>query len=308
MRIPFRCAVCWRLALAAASLVMALSAWGQDPAPPFDPPPGEAAVPPSDAVPAGEPSAEAVPDEPAAPPEDPAARAFMMKCIGCHTIGGGPLSGPDLKASAGYPRQTVWDAIKRMEKNVGPLTDDDIDMLTDFLHAPDAADRVQAYRDRVEMMEAASLEPPDAAKGRDLFFGRAVLQNRGQSCAACHQAGARGGNLAASLEDAYTRLGEASILATTENPGFPVMRAIYADRPVTRQEALHITKYLEEVAQSPADGLRVPLHLAGLFGAAVLTVLLGRPRGARAAGTRARLVAAAKQRGGRRGRTGGTHS
>jgi len=308
MRSPFRRTVCWRLALSAACLAMALSAWGQDPAPAFDPPPEEAAVSAAEAPSAEVAGADAAPDDVAAPPEDPAARTFMMKCIGCHTIGGGPLSGPDLKASAGYPRQTVWDAIKRMEKNVGPLTDGEIDMLSDFLHAPDAADRVQAYRERIELMEAASLEPPDAATGRDLFFGRATLQNRGQSCAACHQAGGRGGSLAAPLEDAHTRLGEASILATTENPGFPVMRAIYADRPVTRQEALHITKYLEDVAQSPADALRIPLHLAGLCGAAVLMVLLGRPRGARAAGTRSRLVAAAKQRGGRRGHTGGTHS
>ncbi|MFM1919316.1 MAG: hypothetical protein RLZZ303_950 [Candidatus Hydrogenedentota bacterium] len=236
----------------------------------------------------------------AAEPEDTVAVTYMLKCMGCHTIGGGALSGPDLKASAGYPRQTVVDAIVRMEKNVGPMAPEEMQSLTEFLLDPSAADRLKAQQQKAAMKEAASLEPASADKGRALFFGRTAFQAGGIGCAACHQAGGRGGNLAASLEDSFTRLGEQSLMATTQNPGFPVMRAIYANQPVTKQEAVHIAKYLEEVSKTPADPANVPLHLAGLTGTVIVMVLLGRATHKRAAGTRARMVADAQSRANRR--------
>ena len=228
---------------------------------------------------------------------DEAARVYAMKCMGCHTIGGGALSGPDLKVAATFPRHTVVDAIWRMEQQVGPMTEEEVELLTDLLLDENAAQRLEAQRDRVRMREAATLDPPDAARGEALYFGRTAFRNGGLSCAACHQAGGRGGNLASSLEDSYTRLGAESLLSTTENPGFPVMRAIYEDHPVTRQEALHVVAYLEEVSEDPAPPFSPPLHVAGLVGALGLMAVLGRKRALRAAGTRARLVSEANRRG-----------
>jgi mono/diheme cytochrome c family protein len=237
----------------------------------------------------------------AAETPDASAVAYMQKCMGCHSIGGGALSGPDLKNSAGYPRQTVVDAVKRMEKNVGPLSDTDVASLTDFLLDPKAGERLQAYQQMAAMQEAASLEPPNAAIGRDLFLGSRGFQNRGLACAACHQAGGRGGNLAASLEDSFTRLGEPSLMATSQSPGFPVMRAIYADRTVTKQEAMHLTKFLEEISAEPAPPANVPLHVAGVAGTVAVMLLLGGATHKRAAGTRKRMVAEAQRRTNRRG-------
>jgi mono/diheme cytochrome c family protein len=228
---------------------------------------------------------------------DDAARVYMMKCMGCHTIGGGMLSGPDLKNLPTYPRQTVVNGIWRMEQQVGPLSEDEVEMLTDLLMDPGAATRLDAQRERVQLREAATMEPPNAAIGEALYFGRTAFANRGLSCAACHQAGGRGGNLASSLEDSYTRLGAESLLSTTENPGFPVMRAIYEKHPITRQEALHLVAYLEVVAENPAAPFTPPLHLAGIVGALGLMAVLGRKRFPRAAGTRARLVMEANRRG-----------
>ena len=242
-----------------------------------------------------------LPESPVAEePEDAVAVTYMLKCMGCHTIGGGALSGPDLKASSGYPRHTVVDAIVRMEKNVGPMPPEEVQALTDFLLDPSAAERLKTQQQKAAMKEAASLEPASVDKGQALFFGRTAFQAGGIGCAACHQAGGRGGNLAASLEDSFTRLGEQSLLATTQNPGFPVMRAIYANHPVSKQEAVHIAKYLEEVSKAPADPANVPLHLAGLTGTVLVMVLLGRATHKRAAGTRARMVAEAQSRANRR--------
>jgi mono/diheme cytochrome c family protein len=248
----------------------------------------------SAAAPAPEVAAEPAPE--AVPPVDAAAAAYAMKCIGCHTIGGGVLSGPDLKNSATYPRQTVLDAIKRMEKNVGPISEADLTMMADFLLATDAATRLDAYRQQVQMREAASMAPPNAERGRALFTGRTAFANGGPACAACHQAGGRGGNLAVSLEDAFTRLGAEPLQATTETPGFPVMRAIYTPLPVTKQEAMHVVKYLEDVAQKPTPPARMPMHLAGIGGTVLVLVLLGKSTARRVAGTRARMVADACRR------------
>lgn len=240
-------------------------------------------------------AADAQPAEPAAP-TDLAATAFAAKCMGCHTIGGGVLSGPDLKNAATYPRQTVLDAVKRMEKNVGPIGESDQVMMADFLLSADAGARVEAHRQQVMLQEAASMAPPNAELGRALFFGTTALSNGGAACAACHQAGGRGGNLAVSLEDAFTRLGAQPLQATAEAPGFPVMRAIYTPLPVTKQEAIHLVKFLEEVSGHPAPPARLPMHLAGLGGTALALVLLGKTTAKRVAGTRARMVADACRR------------
>lgn len=252
------------------------------------------------------PALAATPEAPADPAAqvDQAAAAYAMKCMGCHTIGGGVLSGPDLKNSAGYPRQTVIDAIKRMEKNVGPLSDADVTLFTDFLLALDAAERLAAHREQVQMREAASMAPADARIGEALFTGRMAFANGGAACSACHQAGGQGGNLAISLEDAFTRLGAQPLQATTEAPGFPVMRAIYTPIPVTKQEAMHVVKYLEEVSARPAPPARVSLHLAGVGGTVLMLVLLGRSTRRRVAGTRARLITEACRRNDRAGNRG----
>src|SRR5690606_15016981 len=105
--------------------------------------------------------------------------------------------------------------VKRMEKNVGPLSEMETEALVELLLDPEAAARLTAHRESVQMQEAASLEPGNASKGEALYFGKVAFANGGISCAACHQAGGRGGNLATSLEDSFTRLGEQSLLSTT---------------------------------------------------------------------------------------------
>lgn len=228
--------------------------------------------------------------------EDRAAQAYASKCMGCHTIGGGALSGPDLKPSTAWPRQNLWDAIKRMETNVGPMPDEEVDLYTDFLLSPNPAERLENARKQAALRDAASMEPASAEKGEALFFGRQAFRNGGISCGACHQAGGRGGNLATSLEDAYTRIGEAPLISTCERPGYPVMRAMYEDHPITKQEAVHVVKYLEEVSQEPQEATTIPLHLIGVLGAAGAIALLASRYKKTPGGTRARLVARAHRK------------
>jgi len=227
---------------------------------------------------------------------DAEAIAFMQKCMGCHTIGGGALSGPDLKASAAWPLNNLRDAVVRMEKNVGPLTAEEVESFTQFLLAPDANARLAAEQERAALKQMAQMEPGNPEIGRDLFLGRRHFTNGGLACSACHEAAGKGGNLALALNDAFTRLGEAPLLSACEKPGFPVMKTIYAKTPLTKQEAMHVVKYLETISSGTQSAGFVPTHLVGIVGALALMALLGKGSSKRAAGTRARLVAEAHRK------------
>ena len=59
---------------------------------------------------------------PAAEAADEGAQLYQDKCSGCHTIGGGAMVGPDLLASTKWSESDLSAAVKRMEKNAGPMT------------------------------------------------------------------------------------------------------------------------------------------------------------------------------------------
>jgi mono/diheme cytochrome c family protein len=247
------------------------------------PPPEEAGVP--------------VDLEPAPPEEDLAADLYLSRCAGCHTIGEGELSGPDLAPSTGWPAPDLAKAVERMEKNVGPMTDEQVASLVELLKHAEVKQRLSAARERQVAEMAATLEPASPAAGEELFHGKRAFRNRGVSCSACHRAGVRGGTLAADLTDAHARLGEQALISAAENPGFPLMRAAYASYPVTRQEAVHLAAYLKEVGEGAADrpaGAATPpaplatriglwgFAAAALFLAAMVLLYRGRVRGVRA--------------------------
>ena len=72
------------------------------------------------------------------------------------------------------------------------------------------------------------------------------------------------------LTDIAATLGETALVSACEEPSYPVMKAIYAKHPLTKQEALHLTKYfvsLKEAQQAKADP---PVGTLGFAGAAIL--------------------------------------
>lgn len=255
------------------------------------------------------PPPEEAPSEAAEPPQqDLAADFYLSRCAGCHTIGEGYLSGPDLAPSTDWPAADLAKAVERMEKNVGPMTDEQVAAQVELLKDPQVKQRLSAARERQVMEMAATLEPASPELGEALFHGRRAFEARGVACSACHRVPrggqARGGNLAADLTRAASRLGEQALIAAAENPGFPLMRAAYADHPVTRQEAVHLAAYLEEVEAEAGDGRRAPTAgsraeaigwwgggTAFLFLAAMIFLYRGRNRG-----IRSRLVRRASQR------------
>jgi mono/diheme cytochrome c family protein len=235
-------------------------------------------------------------EPPATAPAEAATSTFQLKCSGCHTVGGGKLGdAPDLAVVAAWPRADLLAAIKRMEKNVGPLTDEEIAQLADLLLATDVRARLAAEQQRVLTQMRASLAPPDPAAGRALFRGAMPLANGGLACSSCHTANGEGGTFAVNLTGVFGRLGESGLTSAIQGANFPVMQAAYRARPVAPQEAMDLTAYFKSI--NPAAPPIAPARdtaSVGLSGLA-LAVILGIPvalqaRRRRPAGTRARLV------------------
>lgn len=240
---------------------------------------------------------------PPAPAEaDVGAQIYALKCAGCHSIGGGALNGPDLIGVADRAEEDVRAAVQRMSKSVGPMTPEEVQVLTELLMSEDAAARVQKEQERSILAKTAALEPADAKVGEALFHGRQSFSGGGLSCSACHQAGGRGGSLAVPLEDAFKRLGQASLMSACEQPAFPAMRVVYANRPVNKQESLHLAKYLESVSGTPAEPGVVPIGMAGPAGAVVGLVGVGLAYRRRPGGTVRKRMVQETLAGTRRGR------
>lgn len=228
----------------------------------------------------------------------PFANDYLELCAGCHTIGGGELSGPDLLPSTTWAREDLRVAVKRMEKNVGPMTDEQVDGITDLLLGPGPQAQLDAAGEEKVQEMAATLEPGDPRTGRSLFFGVRRLTNGGVGCYACHAVAGRGGNMAVDLTMAHQRLGAQSLMSATERPAFPMMVAAYGSKPVTSQEAAHLAAFLEATAAATpaAQAAQPPQEALGLLhagaGGIVLFVVAGVALLARSrrAGVRARMV------------------
>ncbi|MBL8858433.1 MAG: c-type cytochrome [Planctomycetes bacterium] len=211
---------------------------------------------------------------PAAP--DAAARSYVSRCTGCHTIGKGALTGPDLTRSLTWQPPDLRAAIVRMQDKTGPIAPDEIDEMVAFLRDAQRDARIAAEEQRIAAQFAVELDPPSAELGRKLYLGTAAFENGGTACVACHHfADVGGGALGPDLTGIFARLGRQGLIAATEKPAFKVMAPIYRDRPVTRQEALHLARYFEESDTGPVQRASAPWGAAlGLVGIALAGVLL----------------------------------
>lgn len=203
-------------------------------------------------------------------PSDPAAHRFVTSCAGCHTVGGGKLTGPDLIGVASWPIADLKGAIQRMQKYVGPLSDDEIQGLANLLRAGDVQERLKKEEARVAQSFAAKMAPPSASNGKALFSGATPLKNGGAACFSCHQAEGPGGTLGPDLAGVRLKMGEVALASAIEKSNFKVMEPAYRNHPVTKQESLDLARYLSTLDPSAARAVEVPLLWWGGLGAVVL--------------------------------------
>lgn len=188
---------------------------------------------------------------------------FEKECSGCHTIGGGDSGGPDLKGitgkrPAGWLERVIVEPDKlTAEKdpvqlglvkqyggempNLG-ISSKDAKKIIAFLQeaspatpSPGAAPPAEPSPKPVEIV----VTPELVGQGRALFTGGRPFANGGAPCAGCHSfgyAGVPGGNLAVDLSARSEAAGEQGLRGMLKSLNFPIMRKMYADKPLTEEE------------------------------------------------------------------------
>jgi mono/diheme cytochrome c family protein len=204
---------------------------------------------------------------------------FEKECAGCHTIGGGDSGGPDLKGITGK-RPAAWleRVIVEPEKltaekdptqlglvkryggempNLG-ISRADAKKIIAFLQdasaaasSPGAAASAEPAQKPVETV----VTPELVAQGRALFTGSTSFANGGAPCAGCHgyaNAGVPGGNLAVDLGKRVEAAGEQGFRGMLKSLNFPVMRTMYADKPLADGEITALVAFSRDAAARQA--------------------------------------------------------
>lgn len=243
---------------------------------------------------------------------------FAQNCTSCHTIGGGRLTGPDLKdvskrRSREWLERFVSDPRRMLESGDPTVTElykthNNVIMPTiagmtahrieELLELVDAESALPKSRFAGSQLINRPLLPSDVADGEALFLGKTPLKNGGPSCISCHSVGGMswlgGGFLGPDLTLAFSRLGgEKASAAWLVSPGSPTMKPLFAGRALDPQEILPLVAYLKDAAQRgrPADSIaRLSFLVIGLLGAAALFVVLDSTWGDRLRSVRRAMV------------------
>lgn len=232
-----------------------------------------------------------------------AADFFRENCTSCHTIGGGRLTGPDLKGVLAR-KDREW--LARFMQNPQALMDsgdpyalklrqEARDVVMPTINGMNAA-RAEAL---LALIEAESklkksqfvglqisdrpFTAADIDQGRQIFMGIRHLANAGPPCISCHTArdlgGLSGGRLGPDLTRVFERLqGRKNLAAWLTAPATPTMSPVFKRHVLKPEEILPLIAFLEDEARKGGeDASSAPLTflLIGLGGAALALVLFG---------------------------------
>ncbi len=181
---------------------------------------------------------------------DLSAEYFFYHCAGCHTIGKGAGTGPDLINVRTWKHEDLRSAVKNMEKKVGPISEEDIQKMIAFLQDISAPSRLSQQKEKIEASLRSELPQPSRETGRSLFIGRKSLAGGGPACISCHRFGRAGGNLGPDLTLIKDKVSGVALQSAIENSAYKVMRPIYEKRKIAKEEALHLSEYLSHPEQS----------------------------------------------------------
>ncbi len=225
---------------------------------------------------------------------------FARNCASCHTIGGGPLTGPDL---AGLTQRQDAEWVTRFLMDPKGTLDAGGEYEQRILAdargvymppvpgmTPALAAKLITLIEREEQKETSQfagiqvsdrpLTAADVQRGRELFMGARAFASRAPACVACHTSatigGFGGGNLGPDLTAVYARLeGRTALAAWLSSPPSETMKPLFADRPLDSEEVLALVAFLGEEASSGLDqseSSNLPFLLMGLGLAATLLV------------------------------------
>ncbi|MCP4910122.1 MAG: cytochrome c [Bacteroidetes bacterium] len=197
---------------------------------------------------------------------------FTNYCSACHTVGKGRLVGPDLIGiSENRPEEWLISFIQSSQSIINsgddlakqvfddyngllmpdqPLSNDQVIKVLDFIN--NSGFNVVIEETAItDILDETSEE--NISEGMLLFSGKKKFANGGASCISCHNVRDdrifSNGTLAKDLTDSYKIMGSAGLSAIISSPPFPAMSATYSDQPLTDEEVLNLTAYLQNVNQ-----------------------------------------------------------
>jgi len=222
---------------------------------------------------------------------------FRDNCANCHTIGGGRLTGPDLK-DVTKRQSREW--LTKFMRNPSAVIDSgdpyakkileesrNVKMPTPPAFTPERAEKLLDLIEAESLLEESQFMGPqvstapftdaDRVRGQDIFLGTQQLENGGSACISCHSMfdspTLGGGHLGPDLTNVYERLeGRAALSAWLQSPGTETMQPIFKNRRMTSDEIHSLVAYFESTAaERPADSAtnRVTFLLSGLAGAVI---------------------------------------
>lgn len=250
---------------------------------------------------------------------------FQQNCTSCHTIGGGRLTGPDLKdvakqkdrawlehfiqgpkavIDAGDPfaLQLQQDARGVVMPTVPGMTAQMAKALLDLIEAESALPKSRFAGVSISDRPFTAY---DLATGTALFTGTRKLSRGGPPCISCHTLGTLtalgGGRLGPDLTRVYERLGGRKAAgAWLVAPGTSTMQSVFRQHPLQSEEILPLLSVFEDASRrsQPTDtGTELNFFLVSFAGAGLCLLLMGWIWQGRLRSVRRTMVSAA-QRGG----------
>ena len=226
---------------------------------------------------------------------------FAQNCASCHTIGGGRLTGPDLKGAT-ERKDEAWLVEFILDPKAVIDSGDPYaaEMLREargsYMTDVPGIDRALATK-LVKLIAAESakekpifaglqisdrpLTAADVELGERLFRGAQAYQNGAPACISCHTVsgigGLGGGRLGPDLTTAYARLeGRKALSAWLASPPSLVMQPVFKKHPLEGDEVLALVAYMKASAESGRAEARpatLEFLLAGFGGSAFLLLL-----------------------------------
>jgi mono/diheme cytochrome c family protein len=216
---------------------------------------------------------------------------FRQNCASCHTIGGGRLTGPDLKdvtarkdrawlvefmlspqgmigRSDPYALKLQAEARGVVMPPVAGLDKARAEALLDFIDAESKLPRSQFAGTQVS---DRPLTAADVEQGRMILLGKRKLANGGPACLGCHTMKGLGmlggGRLGPDLTRVYERIsGRKNLSAWLAAPATPTMAAVFKNQALTDEEILPLIAVFEQAARNGGEDNSTSLVTFLLFG------------------------------------------